>query len=529
MGNNNVTTQYNDPFLGYDSFKASQDDCVYTSQAEALARLLMRQNLFISGAAGTGKGYVISKFIARIRESFGDIFNVDATASTGLAASLLDQGRTIHSWSHLGIFNDVFTVEKYQKYMARSSIPGFKASKNSTTLDNIRYCDTLIVDEVSMLPAYFIDNLDAMCKWVRGNNKPFGGIQIVFVGDFSQLPPVIRNEQRQNPKLNVGLAIESKAWKEAGIKHLYLDKAHRAKDDNLKHLLNTIVDGSVNNDPRSQELLNQCLQRKPKPDVSYAKLFTKNINVDRYNQKCLDAEPGALKVFPSRNLYGSAKDCQKLRKENRIPEKLTLRVGATVIVTTNIVTNGGKIVASNGTIGTVLSYLPEGGVLIKTSDGQKVAIHYTTVRRVEKASRKKDDGEVEVVYNQKAGVDYLPLALGYAITVHKSQGQTFDAVSADLSECFTKGLGYVALSRVTNLDNLVITGLSPRALEMSDKTRAITKAIRRKAKKHRDRAKANQDVIDTILSSSMILELYWDKENAGSVLAASKRNMKINK
>lgn len=166
-----MTETFN-PLFGYDSIQDALNGCTYTCQTEALARMMAGENVFLSGAAGSGKTTVINTFIEQVQEHRA----VAVTASTGIAAVLIG-GRTIHSWAGLGIDTAPFNPKDISRFMY------FRG-------DMIRNTDTLIIDEISMLPAHLFTKLDAEFKFFRGNNEPFGGMQIIASGDFQQLPPL---------------------------------------------------------------------------------------------------------------------------------------------------------------------------------------------------------------------------------------------------------------------------------------------------------------------------------------------------
>lgn len=443
-----------DPLFGYDFINDAFDGCTYTCQTEALARMIAGENVFLSGAAGSGKTTVINTFIKRVKEHRA----VAVTASTGIAAVLIG-GKTIHSWAGLGIDTTPFNPKDISQFMyARSNM--------------IRNTDTLIIDEISMLPAHLFTKLDAEFKFFRGNNAPFGGMQIIASGDFQQLPPVDRDEDVDNR-----FCILTDAWKDADFSYCYLDHLYRSTDTKLSAILDEIASGEV-----SEESKNILLSRRGNPPKGpHIQLFTTNRNVDRYNEKELEKNPAKEKVFSSHS-QGSGKKISQLMKQQRIPGKVTLKVGATVMLTANLNDDG----VVNGSIGEVVGFTKDKFTgkkfVVVDFEGQSVSIgqyRYDLKETVRDKNGKKREVNVATVYQ-------IPLKLGYAITVHKSQGKTFNSVVCDLSQCFTPGLGYVALSRVRSIDDLTLTGFSDSALEVSDEAREISAQAKRKAKKGRE-------------------------------------------
>lgn len=492
-----LEAHYDDPFIGYASAMDAVNDCLCTSQAEVLARLLNRENLFISGPAGSGKSFMIQKFISLMEASFEGQFNVAVTASTGLAAALL-KGRTIHSWSGLGVM---------EKPFSRADVP---PSFWNAAKAQLKYADVLIVDEISMLHAYYVDNLDAALKMVRRSKEPFGGLQVVFLGDFLQLPPV----ESRNPvsDLNYGYAITSKAWQEADITYCYLDKTRRAADPDLKHLLRTISLGKV--DQKAMDVVEKCRNNQRDPNKKYVTLFTTNRNVDAYNEQQLAKNPNKAFVFDYVMVSGGKVKCEKLLKEQNIPETVTLKSGATVIITKNI-TSDGEITAANGSVGEIIS-IRDDLITVKLNSGNVIFVPRSTS---ELTGTEKIDipGKAKpmTITKVEASVQQFPLKLGYAVTVHKSQGQTYDAVEVDLSNCFTPGLGYVALSRVRESDNLIVTGMSNNALAIDARSKKISLFVKHQALKSREKFIENVESYTALLDNSFALPMVWNVEESG--------------
>lgn len=485
-----------DPYLGYASFVEASDDCRASSQAEVLARLLNRENLFISGPAGSGKTTIIKKFISVVDALTEGKYNIAVTASTGMAASLID-GRTIHSWSGLGIFEGNYNPKSKD------------APKIFRVYDQIKFTDVLIIDEISMLHAYYLDNLDALLKYVRRNKKPFGGIQVVFLGDFMQLPPVEPREPKDD--LNYGYAITAKSWKDADITHCYMDKTHRATDPDLKHMLLRISNDQV--DEKTQQIVRRCQENSRDKNKTYTTLFTTNRNVENFNNQELAKVPGTVSTFFAKKIDGSKDAADKLIKQRNIIQVLELKVGAVVIVTSNISDDEG-IIAANGSVGKVINIMKE-SVTVRLNDGNTVVIPPMMYQLTKKIPVTLSETETIEVDEVEASVSQIPLKLGYAITVHKSQGQTFDAIEVDLSKCFIPGLGYVALSRVRELENLVITGMSRNALQVDQKSKKISTYVKKKALIARKDFLENQDEY-TELTKLETLEAAWPDSASGS-------------
>lgn len=488
-----------DPFMGESSLDEALRNSKITSQSEVLARLLNRENLFISGMAGTGKTTVINRFIELIDAEYGGNFNIAVTASTGIAATLIG-GKTIHSWSGMGISTDPFDPRKTP---AEPSI-----SRNRETFKST---DVLIIDEISMLPAYLWTKLDEILKHFRKNDEPFGGVQIVAIGDFMQLPPVSKGS---DDDLDTRFVIETKSWKLADFGYCYLDKSHRAADIRLKRLLVEIGSNNVSSETRKQ--LKECYDAVEQPDKVYTTLYTTNRDVDSYNQQMLDAEEGRSVEYHMIPTIVKMSDFEKLKKKTKIPDYVELKVGAIVMLTKNLDMDG--LYLANGSLGRVVSLGVDSVGVKFNSHPNPVAVYYTTVEDFESkpVTTMKDGNETTVnVKKTIAGISFLPLKLAYAITVHKSQGQTFDGVRCDLSKCFADGLGYVALSRVRSLDDLIIDNMSERALKVSDKSRNITRFVKHRAVLSREQFVEERSLYEGLLTDPKAREKIWDISESG--------------
>lgn len=471
----------NDPYIGYDSLQDALADARCTTQAEVMARLLNRENLFISGPAGSGKTTIIKRFLKFLDAQFDGVFEVAVTASTGIAATLIE-GRTIHSWSGLGIDDSDFDRNKISPQM-------FQA------WDRIKYVDVLIIDEVSMMPGYLFTKLDKFMQHVRKNKAPFGGVQVVLLGDFMQLPPVSRKEAVDRG-IDTGFAFNTESWKEADITHCYMDKVHRATDSRLKEALTRIANDKVTEATREviegRIFSHREIEALDKPGGKvYTRLFTTNRNVDRYNEEELAKNPNRP-VRLRAETFGSKKDVQNLMKSRTVPEMITLKVGAKIIITSNITDMEGNNIAANGSLGEIVDFARvTKNPIIRFNDGSEHEIErmdYTQVKEVKNSYQVPDPKNSSknitkhfTTQEVVATVRQYPMKLGYAITVHKSQGQTFDGVVVDLSRTFQAGLGYVALSRVRSLDDLVISGFHRKAYQVDKESLKISRMVKRAA------------------------------------------------
>jgi len=492
-----------DPYLGYGSFDEAIADAKYSSQAEALARLFSGKNIFLSGPAGSGKTFLIERYKEWLDAEFEGRVNVAITASTGIAAQLLG-GRTIHAWSGIGINTNKFTQPEKSEWAKR---------------EDLESVDVLVIDEISMLPGYLFTRLDALLRFVRKSKAPFGGVQLIVMGDFMQLPPVSKKGEKtkDGELLDSGFCIRTEAWKSAGFRALYLDKVRRAKDPKLKRVLASIAADKV--DDRTRELIRSRLGESKDPAKKYMTLFTTNKDVKSYNLEKLAQNPNPEKRLAIRCL-GDSKRWESIKKSNGLEDFCQLKVGATVMLTANI--SDSNLV--NGSLGEVVSIDSE-GCTVFFNDGSSKYIEYKDYNHIEKVlirKEKRGKKEVEIFEEQITSVvQAIPLKLGYAISVHKSQGQTFSAVEVDLSYVFALGLGYVALSRVASLDDLVLTGgrIHPDTFRVDSQSLRYAKATRKAALNRRTEMLKNIEESKKHLANIVRAEPFAEPKEAAEEVA----------
>ena len=406
------------------------------TQADALDILKMGYNCFLTGAAGSGKTHVVNEYVKFLKKNN---VSIGITASTGIAATHLG-GQTIHSWSGLGVVShlseyDLEAMEE-KKYLA----------------DRFKDTKVLIIDEVSMLHHFRLDLVDKILRHLKKNQLPFGGMQVVLVGDFFQLPPVAKAGEPE-----ALFVYQSEAWRKLDLKICYLEEQHRHKDEIFLKILNSIRDNTV-----SESIIASLRGRydaRLDTGIEPTKLHTHNANVDAINDAALAELSSEMFAFHMETKGRSAL-VEALKKSCLAPEVLRLKVGARVMFVKNNFDAG----YANGTLGRVIEC---------NAFGPKVMLVNGKIIAPEKES-----WVIEEEGKTKAMITQYPLRLAWAITVHKSQGMSMDAVEVDLSQSFEKGMGYVALSRVRTLAGLRLLGLNKNALQVREDVMLFDEKLR---------------------------------------------------
>jgi ATP-dependent DNA helicase PIF1 len=405
-------------------------------QKQALAVMMGGANVFLTGAPGAGKTYVLNQFVGRA-ERAGK--RVAVTASTGIAASHIG-GTTIHSWSGLGI-SEQLTSDDLKRIGGRDRL----AKRYNNT-------DILVIDETSMLHGQRLDMVNQVAKLLRGSEAPFGGLQVVLAGDLFQLPPISRE------RADFDFAHLSAAWQELDLQICYLTEQHRQQgDDALLGLLEAMRQDDFNEE--HGQLLQGRLDQTPAASAAVTRLYSHNIDVDAINWRHLEALPGESRAFQMQ-AKGSKAKIEQLSKSLLAPEILELKVGAEVMFVANNFAGG----FVNGSRGQVIGF-EAGKPLVELLNGKKLYVEPHSWSLSE-------DGRI------RAEISQLPLRLAWAITIHKSQGMSLDAAEIDLSRAFTPGMGYVALSRVRGLDGLYLRGINAMALAMHPQIHEFDASLR---------------------------------------------------
>lgn len=407
--------------------------------------------MLLTGQAGAGKTFVLNEFIKRAKKQNK---TVAVTATTGLAATHLG-GNTIHAWSGIGVYDEL------PKQFWRDLPKGRR--------DTILGTDVLIIDEISMLHDYRLDLVDEVTRTVRGNDEPFGGLQVILCGDFFQLPPVNRQDSREG-----GFVVHSNAWDRLDPAILYLTEQYRQDDDNFLEILTAIRDGDVRR--RHAEALLSRIGAELPGNSEVTELHTVNVDVDRINEQAL-AKLGGAEATYTMQTTGSQNYVDQLKRSCLAPEELVLKKGALVMCIKN--SPDKKYV--NGSLGIVQDFDEDTHYpIVELRNGRTVLISPET-------------WELRDGTKKRAGISQLPLRLAWAITVHKSQGMTLDAARIDLRKAFVEGMGYVALSRVKRLDALSLIGINRMALQVSRDALEINELLKARSKKDHETFKHLED------------------------------------
>ncbi len=392
------------------------------TQAQALSILKTGANVFLTGEPGSGKTHTINEYVAYLR---GCGIEPAVTASTGIAATHIG-GYTIHSWSGIGVKNE---LSKYDID---------RISQNRRVVRRVANARVLIIDEISMLSAKTLSMVEAVCREIRRSHLPFGGLQVILVGDFFQLPPVVQNKNESD------FAFVGAVWQKFNPLVCYLSEQHRQEDANFLELLLAIRGASF-----SEKHLNLLrAQYASIPHGNTTQLYSHNADVNAINDTELSKLAGKNEIFEMRG-WGPEKLVTALKNGCLSPEILSLKIGARVMFTKNDTVKHRFV---NGTLGVVVGFTKTDHCPIVKTNSDKSIFAEPMGWRLE------DGGRV------LAEISQVPLRLAWAMTVHKSQGMSLDAAHMDLSGAFEYGQGYVALSRVRSLAGLSLAGFNKQAL-----------------------------------------------------------------
>ncbi len=422
------------------------------TQSQALSVMKSGGHVFLTGEPGSGKTHTASEYVTYMRARGTEIA---ITASTGIAATHMG-GMTIHSWSGIGVKTE----------LSKQDLDAI--AKNKYVSPRIRNAHVLIIEEVSMLSAATLTLVDVVCRRVRKYPLPFGGLQVIFVGDFFQLPPIIKTEEKENAQqmliqtLSARFAYDAAVWKEMQPKVCYLTEQHRQDDNDYLNILSAIR-RNVFNTTHLRTLEKRNIEPAASPQ-GVPKLFSHNSNVDAVNDEILTKLPGRERVFAMTS-QGHERAVSSLQKSCLSPTELHLKVGAAVMFTKNNL----KERFVNGTLGVIEGFDTSTKYPCVRTRGGRI-IHVEPMEWI-----MEENGE------PRAKITQVPLRLAWALTVHKSQGMSLDEAVVDLKGVFEFGQGYVALSRVRRLSGLYLLGWNDRAFKVHPEVLAQDEKFRKQS------------------------------------------------
>lgn len=402
-----------------------------------------KKSIFLTGKAGTGKTTFLKYFRERAKGK------MVVLAPTGIAA-INAKGQTIHSFFSLSF--GPLLVEDYQ-YHPDNLLETFKYSKAKVKL--MREMETLIIDEISMVRVDILDMIDRILKVVRKNPiMPFGGVQLIMIGDIFQLPPIVSDDLRPilSPYYKGPFFFSSNSYLELNPEYVELDKVYRQADFEFVNLLNKVRVNHMK--PSDYEQLNSRVNAKKINKEHYITLATHNHQVNHINSFELDKLDGESHLFKAK-IEGNF-------SRNALPteENLELKVGAQIMFIKNDLKEQRRFF--NGSIGEIKD-ISEKGILVQVEDKEPF---YAPKDEWENVTYGWNPKERKVSKNVLGTFNQYPIRLAWAITVHKSQGLTFDYVEADLGKSFSEGQVYVALSRCRTFEGLILKSrIHPNAIK----------------------------------------------------------------
>jgi ATP-dependent DNA helicase PIF1 len=427
-----------------------------TEQQLAFTKYRQGISFFVSGPGGTGKSMLIKTIY---EDAMSRNKQIQVCALTGCAALLLNcKAKTIHSWAGIGIASG-----------PREDIVE-KVLSNYQKTKNWRGVEILIVDEVSMMSLKIFEILNIIATSIRNRNRLFGGIQVIFSGDFYQLPPVGNPQEIETSQF----CFESELWDNLFLKEniIILKTIFRQKDKKYLKILNEIRNGKIYRS--SLNILLENVNKKREDNIQPTKLYPKRHKVDQFNQLEMEKLVGDTQVYSLKYEYELPMGLVQLEERKKysidqinrelqyiensllVNKNIELKVGAQVMCTINYETIDGFQLC-NGSRGVITSFQLSGIPVVQFKDGFEIPvdIHIWTSESI-----------------PGIGVSHIPLILAWAMSIHKSQGMTIDIAEVDAGQdIFECGQTYVALSRVKSLEGLYLTSFDVTKIKMNNKVK----------------------------------------------------------
>ncbi|MCP5464529.1 MAG: AAA family ATPase [Deltaproteobacteria bacterium] len=390
-------------------------------------------NVFLTGRAGTGKSHLIREFI-RTKDSK----KFPVVASTG-AAAVLVRGRTIHSFFGLGILQG--GVEQAVE----------EARKNRRVLSRLKGIDGLVIDEISMVPKNVLQAAERVARMARENTRAWGGLRVIAVGDFAQLPPIDRHSPEKP------WAFQDEVWDQTQFQPALLKTMIRTTDNEFLRVLNLVRLGVVNEEV--EYYLNRKITSEYEIPHDVPRLYARKAPVEEHNLSKLSEIKQDLHEFPT-EYTGKGGALEQIKKNAPVPEVLQIKKNALVMIRVN----DPEMKYFNGSLGSVVG-ISEDELQIELKSGREVEIS------------KESFSYLDADGNEAAVAKNFPISLAYATTIHKSQGATLDSMVCDLRRLWEPGQAYVALSRLRSGSGLHLLGWDRSSIKVSPEVMAFHRSL----------------------------------------------------
>jgi len=430
--------------------------------------VLSGHSIFFTGPAGSGKSHVLSSILQLNEEGkLAPSKRIVITATTGIAACNIG-GVTIHSFSGVGLGEGPVS-----NLLAR-------VMSNTYAKQRWRDCDILVIDEISMMPAKFLDNLNFIASRARSDRRPFGGIQVVLCGDFFQLPPV-------NLKKG-GFAFQAECWNEILQCSILLKKIFRQSGDTVfMDILNEARIGELSE--KSVRMLRSCTHSSLGQGMKPTLLECRNREVDFANQREMKNLPGEEFVFSARDKAISKPHLAQL-KNCSATEKLILKVGAQVLLLKNLDQENGLVNGSRGVIVDFRTHPYPSDIPKEFRRLKLPVVEFEVIEGVRKIENCNTDQKQKLVRliepaewvnkiteSIVSSRHQIPLRLAWALSVHKSQGMTIPNLTVSLAGVFEYGQAYVAMSRATKLSQMSLRGFNERSFKVNPEVKEFYRML----------------------------------------------------
>lgn len=407
-----------------------------------------RTSIFFTGCAGVGKSLLISKIVSGLKEKLGNNGQVVVTASTGRAAFNI-AGCTLHSFAGIGL-----GTEDQEKLANRVYF-------NSNARGRWQKVKALIIDEISMIDGRLFDKLEYIARFVRKKDEPFGGIQLIVTGDFLQLPPVSPTSGGQRE--DALRTFQANSWDRCIKEKFCLRTIYRQSDPEFVIALAKVRIGHMD-EPTTTLLNNLSRDLPPQDEGEPVNLYATRAKADQYNNTRLMEIDGDDYMYECSDKIQSQSGVNIL-KQCPAPESIILKKDAQVMLIRNLTAD-----LVNGTVGIIIGFTDP---VDKTYDDKRAFKELLPIVRFTLANGRMYtrvlDRSIWEVHSSDGSMlasrCQIPLILAWAVTIHKSQGQTIQRLRAHLQDVFESGQVYVALSRAVSADNLQVIGLNPNSVK----------------------------------------------------------------